>query len=1143
MLLKYFKLEILLIFLFPLIVFGQYSSPTVQTITYVQNFNSDSVMTTFPAGIQGFRSPALANWNYNTLSGTTLSNAAIGTIAYDSTSLVNNLISTSTSITSIDPISTSSIPGRSQKLSFRFTNRYIGLATHINTIGKTGLVLKYDISLLEQSTNQNDEVAMLVDYSIGTIPGFTTISGSYYNTTGKVRGNNQQFVINLPAVLENRSSVQIRIIGFPTKQQITSRVTSAIDNLSISAAYIPVDSIRVTPAITSVTVGSTTQLSVNVFPNATNASIYWNSSNPTVASVSGTGLVTGISVGNATISASVINTNTSNIGFAQVTVNPLVVTIPSSPLVPNTQFGSKLVDTTAVLNSNQGFSVSLSSDGKTALVGGYGIEGVTAWVYTFNGSNYGQLGSKLVSTGAVGSSSSFQRSSVSLSSDGKTALVGVSGDNNEGAVWIYTFNGSNFVQFGNKLVGTGAQSGASQGISVSISSDGKTALVGGSNDSNGVGAAWIYTFNGINFVQAGNKLVGTGAIGNSFQGSSVSLSSDGKTALVGGTGDNSSEGAVWIYTFNGNNFVQAGNKLVGFDSYFGSTQGSSVSLSSDGKTALVGGSNDFNGVGAVWVYTFNGNNFVQLGNKLVVKDYLYSSAFGSSVSLSSDGKTALVGGSNDNNSVGAVWVYTFNGNNFVQAGNKLVGTGAVGSSSQGTSVSLSSDGKTALVGGNNDNSSQGAVWVFTATGVNNPNLISQTITGLPTSIRLIKGNTFTLTGLSSSGLPLTYAVGNASLVSIQNNVLSALGVGSTTLIATQNGNTQFAAADPAVVTITITPQEINSFSIIGKQQIPVNNLIEYKALPEVSGYKYVWNMTGITHFFIPDSLRSKVRVLCTADEAKNGTISLKVFNSDSVQVYFEVLTVVLNESSLASTLKPVDCNQIQSNSSENYISEFSFGEIVNKSTSNSSGYSDYTGSDKVDTLIMGLNYSLNLKANGNASKYYFALWIDYNGDGSFEDAGTDNFVDASLDGLNTYTKNNIIIKNSDEYEGPKRLRVSMRTSSEFKASEYCGTGLLPGETEDYLIFLKKQDELDAPDFISPNNDGKNDLFLIKGIDPNQTNRLIIFDRWGEVKYTKDGYLNDWSGTDLKGEKLDQQTYFYIFKNGSKTIKGFFELRL
>jgi hypothetical protein len=38
------------------------------------------------------------------------------------------------------------------------------------------------------------------------------------------------------------------------------------------------------------------------------------------------------------------------------------------------------------------------------------------------------------------------------------------------------------------------------------------------------------------FTQEGPKLVGTGAVGNGWQGTSVALSADGNTAIVGGPG-------------------------------------------------------------------------------------------------------------------------------------------------------------------------------------------------------------------------------------------------------------------------------------------------------------------------------------------------------------------------------------------------------------------------------------------------------------------------------------------------------------------------------------------------------------------------------------------------------------------------------
>ncbi len=51
------------------------------------------------------------------------------------------------------------------------------------------------------------------------------------------------------------------------------------------------------------------------------------------------------------------------------------------------------------------------------------------------------------------------------------------------------------------------------------------------------------------FIQQGAKLVGTGAVGTSiYQGASVALSADGNTAIVGGPDDNNAVGAAWVWT-------------------------------------------------------------------------------------------------------------------------------------------------------------------------------------------------------------------------------------------------------------------------------------------------------------------------------------------------------------------------------------------------------------------------------------------------------------------------------------------------------------------------------------------------------------------------------------------------------------------
>jgi hypothetical protein len=325
----------------------------------------------------------------------------------------------------------------------------------------------------------------------------------------------------------------------------------------------------------------------------------------------------------------------------------------------------KLVGTGAVNTpgpAEQGHSVALSGDGNTALVGGpfdnFGVGAV--WVFTRSGTRrpsrkskevWTQQGDKLV--GAVRTAGW----SVALSDDGNTAIVGGPLDNGEaGAACVFTRSSGVWTQQGGKLIGTDAVgTQVVQGTSVALSGDGNTAIVGGPGDNNGPGAAWVFTRSDGVWTQQ-MKLVGTGAVGTIInQGESVALSGDGNTAIVGGSGDNNGAGAAWIFTRSGGVWTQQGDKLVG-TLRPGVFLGSSVSLSSDGNTAIVGGPLDNRDVGAARIFTRSGGEWTQQ-IKLVGTGAVGTPEQGGSVSLSGDGNTALVGGLLDNGDVGAAWVF------------------------------------------------------------------------------------------------------------------------------------------------------------------------------------------------------------------------------------------------------------------------------------------------------------------------------------------------------------------------------------------------------------------------------------------------------------------------------------------------------
>src|SRR5271165_2091343 len=303
---------------------------------------------------------------------------------------------------------------------------------------------------------------------------------------------------------------------------------------------------------------------------------------------------------------------------------------------------------------------------RSPLVGPIGA----AWVFTRSGGVWTQQGDKLVgSTSEYGGGLWSQGASVALSADGNTAVVGGPSDNRTtGAAWVFTRSGGVWTQQGNKLVGTGVYRAGEpplplgQGMSVALSADGNTAIVGGWQAE----AVWVFTRSGGVWMQQGEKLVGTGAAGNARQGMSVALSADGNTAIVGGPSDNARDGSVpfglgaagaaWVFTRSAGVWTQQGNKLISTGAAESGRHGMSVALSADGNSAIVGGLADDKGVGAALAYTRSGGHWTQ-DKKLVGTGAMAASA----VALSGDGSVVMVGSPDVSGGVGAAWVFMRSG--------------------------------------------------------------------------------------------------------------------------------------------------------------------------------------------------------------------------------------------------------------------------------------------------------------------------------------------------------------------------------------------------------------------------------------------------------------------------------------------------
>ena len=262
-----------------------------------------------------------------------------------------------------------------------------------------------------------------------------------------------------------------------------------------------------------------------------------------------------------------------------------------------------------------------------------------------------------------------------------------------------------------ELTGGGEIGPGGFGTSVALSGDGTTALIGAPDDNTtGVGAAWVFTLsNGVWTQQA--KLTQSDDSGNIGFGASVALSGDGNTALIGASKNLGLEArAAWVFTRSGSTWTQQAEitdplPSDGRDDLFGN----SVALSGDGNTALIGG---LGTGGAAWVFKRSGSTWTQQGERLTGSGAGGEEInIGSSVALSADGNTALIGDAGDSAAWGAAWMFTRSDGVWTQLGGPLV-PDSDALYYFGQSVALSGDGNTALVGGPWDNHNAGDAWVF-----------------------------------------------------------------------------------------------------------------------------------------------------------------------------------------------------------------------------------------------------------------------------------------------------------------------------------------------------------------------------------------------------------------------------------------------
>jgi YVTN family beta-propeller protein len=440
-------------------------------------------------------------------------------------------------------------------------------------------------------------------------------------------------------------------------------------------------------------------------------------------------------------------------------------------LLPISQQGSKLTPTGNVGNPQFGRSVAISADGNTAAVGGWldNSNAGAVWIFVRSGGVWTQQGSKLVGTG--GCSSCRQGMFVAISADGNTVLSGEYQDVTQ-EVFVFKRTGITWSQEA-RLPNPG---GERFGSGLSLSADGNTASIGGFYAFSNQGRAWVYTRSaGIWTLQATlspSSYSPGGPFGGPLFGTSTALSADGNTLAVGALADDNLTanfiGAIYAFKRTGVTWSLQG-KIAPSGTPFISNCGNSIAISADGNTIAAGAPQTNNPQGATFVITRSGSTWSHQA-ALIGTGLPGFAAQGISVGLSADGNTLMVGGPNQSSTNGALWLFTRAGSTWTQSGT-VVGTGNSGAANQGYSLSVASDGRTMIQSGFSDNSNLGAAWIFIPP-------VAPTITSFTPSSGCSNSGTVVITGTSFTG---------ASSVSVGGTPVSSFTVNSATQITATIG--------------------------------------------------------------------------------------------------------------------------------------------------------------------------------------------------------------------------------------------------------------------------------------------------------------------------------------------------------------------
>jgi hypothetical protein len=367
------------------------------------------------------------------------------------------------------------------------------------------------------------------------------------------------------------------------------------------------------------------------------------------------------------------------------------------------------------IDPNLGFSVSLSSDGTTALVGAPGVDGNRGAAYIFHASAAGSWTSHSAPTATLMKRTTkpgqFGRA-VALSADGTTAFVGAP---IAGAGFIYVFQVSSEDAWSSSSAPKATLTvshGEFVGLGLALSSDGTTLVAGDPFYKFPTGGAFVF------HVASENAWVSTSSptatlslddLADDLAGYPAAISADGTTVLISDFGNTTGGGAAVYHVASENAWTSTSTPTAILSNENGNPNdslGNALALSADGTVAFLGAPGVKSDTGAVDVFYAAGE---AAWTTMKSPTAILTVAGGAShdllglagVAVSSDGTTALVFAPGAHGQRGAGYVFSAPSEGAwasAALSATLTNSGARPKDFLGDAAALSPDGATVLVG-------------------------------------------------------------------------------------------------------------------------------------------------------------------------------------------------------------------------------------------------------------------------------------------------------------------------------------------------------------------------------------------------------------------------------------------------------------